>query len=160
MRYAASRCSVVFLFCLLILRVAGFAQSYTPVPLTNSDIEKMVKAHVPDGVILRTIQVSQPNFVLTPDALVNLKHHHVPDSVLGAMVNSQSGMQMQPVQPLVTYPATHGSGTHIQQLPNIDAAIRLDDKSVGKVQVRKNEIKVEKAGVPLFSVKWKVNEEK
>jgi hypothetical protein len=44
------------------------------------------------------------------------------------------------------------SGPH--HLPNLDATVRLADKTVGKVQVRKNEIKVEKAGVPLLSVKW------
>jgi hypothetical protein len=42
----------------------------------------------------------------------------------------------------------------------VDATVRLDSKTIGKVQVRKNEIKVEKAGVPLFSVKWKENSAK
>ena len=158
MRVTATCRNFIVLSTCFYLALTVAAQSSAS--LTNTDIEKMLKAQVPEAVILRTIQVSQPNFVLTPDALVSLKHHHVPDSILGAMMDSQSGMQMQHVQPPMMYPPVHSSGSHIHQLPNIDAAIRLDDKSIGKVQVRKNEIKVEKAGVPLLSVKWKVNGDK
>jgi len=147
--------AVVTIFALpLIAQNPAYAQ------LTNSDIIKMVKAGVPEAVIVRTIQVSEPAFVMTPDALVKLKHKHVPDGVLGAMMDSQGAARMQPMEPPAAYPPAHVSGTHIHQLPNIDASIRLEDHSVGKFQVRKNQIKVEKAGVPLFSVSWKVNDEK
>jgi len=142
----------------LTIALPALAQTGANVQLTNSDVIKMVKAGVPEGVIVRTIQVSEPAFVMTPNELVELKHKHVPDTVLGAMMDSQGAGRMQPYQPQQAYPPVQVSGQHIHQLPNIDAAIRLEDRSVAKVQVRKNQIKVEKAGIPLFSVKWKVNE--
>ena len=160
MRYTALHRAALLLAVVTTIALPLIAQNPAYVQLTNSDVIKMVKAGVPEAVILRAIQVSEPAVVVTPDALIELKHKHVPDTVLGAMMDSQGAARMQPVEPPTAYPPVHVSGTHIHQLPNIDATVRLEDHSVGKVQVRKNEIKVEKAGIPLFSVKWKINDAK
>jgi hypothetical protein len=147
----------IFLAAVFLLIFAGFCFAQAPAgrPLTNSDIVKMVNAGIPEGIIVREIEVSGTGFPATPDALVSLKQQHVPDSVLAAVVESQAprmapagpppGMVFVPVPP-------QPSGPH--HLPNVDATVRLADKTLGKVQVRKNEIKVEKAGVPVLSVKW------
>lgn len=151
--------------CLLAVALACagscFAQDQSERPLTNSDVVKMVNAGIPENVIERSIEVSGTNFLTTPDALISLKQHHVPDGVLAAMVDSRAAERMRvAVPPPIGY-ATGPLASHPhRQLPNVDATLRLDSKTTGKVQVRKNEIKVEKAGVPLFSVKWKENSAK
>ena len=142
---------------LLALMAPCLAQSPADRPLTNSDVVRMVKAGIPESVIVREIQVSATDFNATPDALISLKHQHVPDGVLGAIVNSQAGARMlQGAPPAVVYVAGPSSAARSHRLPNVDAAFRIDSKTTGKVEVRANQIKVEKAGVPLFSVKWKV----
>ena len=143
---------------LAAMSVASAAQNTTAVRLTNSDVVKMVQAGIPESVIVREIQVSETNFNLAPDALIGMKHQHVPDSVLGAIVESQAGGRMAQVEaPGIVYTAEPTSAIHPHRLPNVDAAFRIDSKTTGKVQIRANQIKVEKAGVPLFSVKWKEN---
>ena len=141
---------------LLLLIAPGLAQSPAERPLTNTDVVKMVEAGIPESVIVRKIQVSGTNFVTTPDALIGLKRQHVPDGVLGAMVDNEAGARMlQGAPPTVVYVAGPASPAHPHRLPNVDASFRIDSKTTGKVEVRANQIKVEKAGVPLFSVKWK-----
>jgi hypothetical protein len=157
------RCSVVTrTACLLAIVLAfiapGLAQDQSDRPLTNSDVVKMVNAGIPESVIVRDIEVSGSNFVTTADALISLKQRHVQDNVLAAIVESHAASMMrQAGPPAMAYGAAQSALHPHRQLPNLDATLRLDSKTTGKVQVRKNEIKVEKAGVPLFSVKWKEN---
>ena len=139
---------------LVALAVPGFAQNAAERPLTNADVVKMVNAGIPESVIVRDIEVSGTNFVTTPDALISLKQHHVPDGVLAAIVDTQAGARFQ--QPAMVYAAGPGP-SHPHPLPNVDATVRLDHNTTGQVKVRKNEIKVEKGGVPFFDVKWKDN---
>jgi len=151
-----------FLFVILAaLAVPSLSQSPTAVRLTNSDVVKMVSAGISESVIVREIQISETDFNTSPDGLIKLKHQHVPDSVLGAVVDSQAGARTSLAEaPAVVYAAGPGLPAHSHRLPNVDAAFRIDSKTTGKVEVRANQIKVEKAGVPLFSVKWKENTSK
>ena len=152
-----NRTSFVFVI-LAALAVPTVAQNPTAVRLTNSDLVKMVNAGIPESVIVREIQISETNFNITPDGLIKLKHEHVPDGILAAIVDSQAGARMlQAEAPAVIYAAGPGFPSHSHRLPNVDASFRIDSKTSGKVEVRANQIKVEKAGVPLFSVKWKEN---
>ena len=158
MRGTGSTQIFVFLGTLAVLAIPTGAQNQAVVPLTNSDVVKMVKAGIPESVIVREIQVAEPNFNTTPDALISLKHQHVPDRVLGAIVDSQTGARMaQPEPPPTVYVEGPAFPAHSHRLPNVDAVFRIDSKTTGKVQIRANQIKVEKAGIPLFSVKWKEN---
>ena len=151
----------LFLGAMAVLAIPTLAQNQATVRLTNSDVVKMMKAGIPESVIVREIQVAEPNFNTTPGALINLKHQHVPDSVLGAIVDSQTGARMaQPEPPPTVYGGAPTLPSHSHRLPNVDAAFRIDSKTTGKVQIRANQIKVEKAGIPLFSVKWKENSAK
>jgi hypothetical protein len=155
-------CTRIFLFVgtMAVLAVPILAQNQIAVRLTNSDVVKMVKAGISESVIVREIQAAEPNFNTTPDALINLKHQHVPDSVLGAIVDSQTAKMAQPEPPPTVYVAGPAFPAHSHRLPNVDAAFRIDSKTAGKVQIRANQIKIEKAGIPLFSMKWKENPSK
>jgi len=144
----------------MLFALPALAQNQTERPLTNADIVKMANGGIPEDIIVREIEVMGTNFVTTPDELISLKKHHVPDAVLAAMVDSQAGARMRATEPQAVF---YASGPAIPQhhpLPNVDAMMRLDSKTTGKLQMRKNEIKVEKAGVPFFEVKWKENREK
>jgi hypothetical protein len=44
------------------------------------------------------------------------------------------------------------SGPH--RLPAVEANLRLNGTTNGKFSMKNNQIKVEKSGVPLFSLKW------
>jgi hypothetical protein len=146
---------------LAALAVPTLAQLPAAGRMSNSDVVKMVNAGIPESVIVREIQMSEPNFNATPDGLISLKHQDVPDGVLAAIVDSQGGARMMQAEtPGVVYAAGPSSARHSHPLPNVDAAFRIDSKTTGKVQIRANQIKVEKAGVPLFSVKWKENKAK
>src|SRR5258708_6017362 len=91
-----------FLFCVLaVLSVPTLAQNPPVVRLTNSDVVKMQNAGIPESVIVREIQISETNFNISPEALIDLKHKHVPDSVLGAIVDSQASAMMQSPEPPV-----------------------------------------------------------
>jgi hypothetical protein len=147
---------VVLLAGVLTLSVSSFGQSQKDGPLTNADLERMVKAGISENTILRVIQVSETNFATNPNALIELKHHHVSDRIIDALLDTRSGTipnpsESQPSNSIAVEPRM--SGTH--QLPNFDAAVRLNAKTTAKVAVRQNHIKVERSGVPLFSLSWK-----
>ena len=143
------------LIAVLVLLAPGLAQEH---PLTNADVVKMLDAGIPESVVVRKIQVSETSFLTTPDALIGLKQQRVPAGVLAAMVESQAPVRGVVIGPGdVQFAGGTSAGKPLHQLPNIDASFRIDSKTSGKVQVRKNQIKIEKAGVPLFSVKWKLN---
>jgi len=157
MRFAGLTRTTYLLAIMLAFVAPGVAQEPSERPLTNADVVKMANAGIPESVIERVIALSRTNFVTTPDALISLKQHQVPDGVLAAIVDSQAGARMRQMD---TPAMVYASGPAIQQhhpLPNVDATVRLDGKTTGKLQVRKNEIKVEKAGVPFFDLKWKEN---
>jgi hypothetical protein len=168
MHYSTIRRISPVILLIAFLAISGMAQDNLPAPLpnapaslTNADVVKMVKAGVPESVIVRTIQISEPSFSITPDSLIALKHQHVPDNVMAAMVDRQAApATMGANAPAIQYTGGQPHTVHIHQLPNLDVAIRVDSKTTGKVEIRKNKIKVEKAGVPLFTVSWKVNEDK
>jgi hypothetical protein len=116
----------------------------------------MVKAGISENVILREIQISETSFVTNVNALIELKKHHVPDRILDAILHSRagtSGPQGEPLGPPMA--AAPPLARHPRQLPNFDAAVRLNSKSTAKVSVKRNQIKLERSGVPLFSLKWK-----
>jgi hypothetical protein len=144
--------------CWLALAANATAQSPANQALTNADIVKMAHAGIPESIIVREIQTSDTNLSTSPDALIELKRQGVSNGVLGAMVEGRGvGVVAYPQQ----LPASHGtvppSSAVFHRLPSIDASVRIDSKTTGKVLVRPNQIRIEKAGVPLFSVQWKVN---
>jgi hypothetical protein len=145
---------------LLAVVTRSLAQAPADRPLTNGDIVKMVKAGVPESVILRKVQMSESNFTTSPNALIELKRQHVPDDVMAAMLDSEAAMRMPLGEGMATPTGVLPSANaHPHHLPRFDAVLHLDSKTE-KFSVGKNQIKVEQAGVPIFTLNWKVTEPK
>jgi len=150
----------IVLAILLATVTPSLAQSAADAPLTNADIVKMVKAGIPESVIVRKVQMSESNFATSPNALIELNRQHVPDDVMAAMLDSEAAMRMPPADPNAAPPAVfRSSNGRPHHLPTFDAALRIDSKTE-KVSVGKNQIKVEQAGVPIFTLKWKETQSK
>ncbi len=56
-----------------LLALPLLAQAPTDNVLTNADIVKMMKAGLPESIILREIQMSNTDFATSPAALIELK---------------------------------------------------------------------------------------
>jgi hypothetical protein len=146
---------ISLLTLLLALPVPFLAQASTDRALTNADIVRMMKAGIPESIIVREIQMSETNFGTSAADLISLKNQGASERVLGAVLDTRSGPSGSASFPL-TPSQGHGqstSGPH--HLPSFEADVRFDSKTRGKISVGQNHIKVEKSGVPLFSLKWK-----
>jgi hypothetical protein len=82
-------------------------------PLSNDDVIALVRAGIGADVIIAKIATSPTSFVLTTDALLQLKKANVPDAVLKAMLDRASAttkesgtVQPAPASPPVTLPIT------------------------------------------------------
>jgi len=151
---------IIFVIFVLAFVLSFPVRSSAQVPpdsaLTNADIVKMTKAGIPDSIILREIQMLPSDLNISPAALVDMKKHGVSDSVLGAIVDSGlaangSASASQQIPYIPARSATQG----LHHVPSFEADIQLDSKTRGKLSVGQNHIKLERAGVPLFSLKWK-----
>lgn len=158
MRCAGGRRLTVRLAILMALALPSSAQRATESILTNADVVRMVQAGIPESLIVREIQMSNTRFVTTPNSLIELKHKGVPDSVLAAILDSQSGVKTpQAERSSSSYRAAQPASAGPHQAPTVDVSVRTKSKKTGKVSIGKNHIEVERAGVPLFIVTWKVN---
>ena len=137
----------------LALSAPALAQAPTDSTLTNADI---VKAGIPESIILREIQMSETDFRTSATALIELRKQGVSDRILGTMLDSRSGANRPQPQPLPTpHVAAQSAAPGLHQLPSFEVAVRLNSTTKAKVSVSQNHIKVERSGVPLFSLKWK-----
>ena len=132
------------------------AQAPSGSVLTNADIVKMTKAGISESIILREIQISRSDFSTGPAALIELKKHGVSENVLGAVLDRRLGT-VSPASESQQMPYTpaHSTTEGLHHLPSFEADMQLDSKTRGKLSVGQNHIKVERSGVPLFSLKWK-----
>ena len=62
-----------------------------PGALTNQDVVRMAKAHIPESAIIASIQTRPAKFDLSPEGLIALKRAGASQSVLQAMVSHSSG---------------------------------------------------------------------
>jgi hypothetical protein len=135
------------------------AQAPTGDVLTNADVVRMVRAGVPDSIIEREIQMSRTDFGTSPSALIELRNQGASERVLGAVLDSRMGTSKVQPEPL---PQAHvaaqsaASGPHNGlKLPTFEARMKFNGTTNGKLSMSHNQIKVERSGVPLFSLKWK-----
>lgn len=77
----------ILLFALTFFAAPTFSQD-SIVQLTNADILTMVKAKVPENLILQKIETSRCNFDTFPSVLAELKYKGVSDTVLTAMFDA------------------------------------------------------------------------
>ena len=148
---------VTFLLAfLLALPVPFSAQAPTGNVLTNADIGRMVKAGVPESIIVREIQMSRTEFGTSPTALIELKNQGASERVLGAVLDSRSGASTPGPEPRPTsHLSAQSAAAAPHHLPTFDAKVRLNSKAQAKISMSQNHIKVERSGVPLFDLKWK-----
>ncbi|HJP95608.1 MAG TPA: hypothetical protein VJ875_26910 [Pyrinomonadaceae bacterium] len=80
-------------FCLLAGCAIGVnAQSKSnDGPLTNAEIIKLVKAGFKDKTVILIIASRVPNFDLSPDRMIQLKHAGVSENIIVAMLARQEG---------------------------------------------------------------------
>ena len=142
---------VLFVALLLLLPLQFQAQTAEENGLTNADIVKMMKAGVPESIIVRAIQTSATPFNTSADALIDLRKHGASEAILGAVLDSRSGTG--PGAAVLPGARAVASGPH--HLPNFQADLKIKSHSLAKVAMSQNHIKVEQAGAPLFDLKWK-----
>jgi hypothetical protein len=145
----------IFLLALLLALPARFlAQAPTDHALTNADIARMIKAGIPESIIVREIQMSRTDLGTSPAALIELRKEGALESILGAVLDSRSGASSSLATALPSANARSAApGPH--HLPNFQADLKIKSNSLAKISMKQNHIKVEKSGVPLFDLKWK-----
>ncbi len=146
----------LILLLILLLVLPTFAQAPTDDVLTNADIVKMVKAGLPDSIIVREIQTSRTNLGTSPTALIELKKQGATEKILGAVLDSRMGTstpepEARATPRVVAQAATPG----LHHMPSFEADMRVNPAVNGKLSMTHNQVRFERAGVPLFTLKWK-----
>jgi hypothetical protein len=146
---------MTFLLALLFaLPVPFSAQAVPDNALSNADIVKMVKAGIPESIILREIQTSRTDFNTGPAGLIELKNHGASEGILAAVLESRGGTNKSLAEPIAS-PRGQTAAPVAHHLPNFQADLKIKSNSLAKVTMTQNHIKVERSGVPLFDLKWK-----
>lgn len=120
--------------------------------LTNAGVAKMVKAGLPESVILREIGMSRTNFDTTPAGLVDLRKHGASENVLNAVLDSwnSGGMPMPTAAP-------DGSGAPHARVTGFHANVKINKKAHESITVGHNHVEVQGSGIPAISVEWQTN---
>ncbi len=84
--------SVLILTLMLGCAVAVAQSSQHEGPLTNTAVVKLTKAGFKEKTIISIIDARIPNFELSPDKMIELKHNGVTEKVIVAMLARQEGM--------------------------------------------------------------------
>lgn len=141
------------------LPISCLAQDSTDKPLTNADVIKMVKAGIPESIILREIQMSRSELGTSAAALIDLKKHGASERILGAVLDSRSGTSnFISETPAYSYTPGQSEPSGSFRMPSFDADLRLNSSKREKISVGQNHINVVQSGVPVFSLKWKEND--
>jgi len=157
MRKAHLLYPAVFLSLLLILPVFCSAQTVPESALTNAGVSKMIKAGLPESIILREIQISRTNFDTSAAGLIELRKHGASEPVLNAVLDSWSAGGM----PYAEAPSERGLsvqalGPHAPHLPAFNADVKIK-KAHEKISMGPNHFAVQGTGVPNLSVEWQTN---
>ena len=124
--------------------------------LTNADIVKMIKAGLPESIIVREIQMSRTDCGTSPAALIELKKQGATERILGAVLDSRMGTgRSEPESRATPRIVAQAAAPGLHHMPSFEADMRINPTVNGKLSMGHNQIKVERSGVPLFSVKWK-----
>lgn len=139
----------------LVLVVPCLAQAPADKPLTNTDVGKMLRAGLSENIVIRVIQVSNTHLDTGAAALIELKNQGASEGVLDAVLDSRTnaGRADRELPPANYSARTAKSGSF--RLPSLQADLRLKSKDE-KFAMGNDHISIVQAGVPIFSVKWKV----
>ena len=139
-----------------LLALPLVAQAPTDNVLTNADIVKMMKAGLPESIILREIRMSNTDFATSPAALIELKKQGASERILGAVLDSRIGpSRSEPESPATPRIIAQAATPGLHHMPSFEADLRINSTANGKLSMGHNQIKVERSGVPVFSLKWK-----
>jgi hypothetical protein len=146
---------LVFLLAFL-LALPLLAQAPTDTVLTNADIVKMMKAGLPENIILREIQMSRTDFATSSAALIELKKQGASERILGAILDSRMGAGHPEPEPRATpRVVAQVAAPALHHLPSVEADMRINSTANGHLSMGHNHINVEHSGVPVFSLQWK-----
>lgn len=143
------------LFLLLIgLLLTGsmmvVAQTGADSVLTNAGVGKMVKAGLPESVIIREIQMSRTGFDTSPSGLIELRKRGASEAVLHTVLDSWNGggMPMPAAMPDAEGASrgVHTTGFH--------ANVKINKKAHESITVGHNHVEVQGSGIPAISVEW------
>ena len=139
-----------------LLALPLLAQAPTDNVLTNADIVKLMKAGISENIILREIQMSRTDFATSPAALIELKKQGASERILGAALDSRMGpSRSEPESRATPRVVAQAAAPGLHHLPSFEADMRINPRVNGKLSMGHSQIKVERWGVPLFSLKWK-----
>jgi hypothetical protein len=139
-----------------LLALPVLAQAPTDQVLTNADIVKMMKAGLPEGIILREIQMANIDFATSPAALIELKRQGASERILGAVLDSRMGTTQSGPEPRATpRVVARVAAPGLHHLPSVEADMRINSTANGHLSMGHNHIQVERSGVPVFSLEWK-----
>jgi hypothetical protein len=110
----------------------------------------MVKAGLPESVILREIQMSRTNFDTSPNGLVDLRKHGASEGVLHAVLDSWNGGGMPAAMP-------SGEGAPGPHMAGFKANVHINKKVHESVVVGHNHVEVHGSGIPGISVDWQTS---
>jgi hypothetical protein len=139
-----------------LLALPLLAQAPTDNVLTNADIVKMMKASLPESIIVREIRMSNTDFATSPAALIELKKQGASERILDAVLDSRMGTSSsEPESRATPRIVAQVAAPGLHHLPSIEADMRINSTANGHLSMGHNQIKVERSGVPVFSLKWK-----
>jgi hypothetical protein len=83
-------------FCLVIGCAVGVSaqNKQNDGPLTNAEVIKLVKAGFKERTVITIIASRLPNFDLSPDKMIALKHAGVGENIIIAMLARQEGNEV------------------------------------------------------------------
>ena len=137
------------LLFLPVLSLSSIAQDGPQSVLTNTGVLKMVKAGLPESVILREIQMSRTNFDTSPNGLVDLRKHGASEAVLHAVLDSWNGGGMSMFVTMLGGEAALGP-----HMSGFKANVKINKKVHESVVVGHNHVEVHGSGIPAISVDW------
>jgi hypothetical protein len=138
---------------LLTVAIAGVAQTAPDSVLTNAGLGKMVKAGLPESVIIREIQLSRTSFDTSPAGLIDLRKHGASEAVLHAVLDSwnSGGMPMP-----ASMPGEDGA-PRTAHMTGFHANVKINKKAHESITVGHNHVEVQGSGIPAISVEWQTN---
>jgi hypothetical protein len=121
--------------------------------LTNAGVAKMVKAGLPENIIVRAIAMSRTSFDTSPAGLIELRKRGASEAVLNTVLDSwnNGGMPLPVATP--GEEARSGGG----QMPSFRAKVGINKKVHESIAVGHNHVEVHGSGIPAISVDWQTN---
>src|SRR5580698_9968172 len=147
-------CPLVLLLLgfLVVCSVLGVGQNAPDSALTNAGVAKMVKAGLPESIVIREIAMSRTNFDTSPAGLVDLRKHGASENVLNAVLDSWNGGGMP-----IPAAAPGGGGAPGPHMAGFKANVRINKKVHENIAVGHNRVEVQGRGIPAISVEWQTN---